>query len=525
MTLSEKLGNESRYKIWLLYLRKSRQDDPNETVEEVLAKHEAQLQEWAERELGCRIPEENIYREIVSGESIDAREEIKKVLARIEDPAVGGVIVMEPSRLSRGDLADCSKIIDSFRFSHSLIATPYMTYDLENKMERKFFKDELLRGNDYLEYTKEILFRGRVAAAKRGCFIGNHPPYGYNKVKVGKDHTLEINEDQAPAVQLAYDMYVNQGATPYQIACKLNELGVKPARIDKWKKDSIRVMLRNPHYAGYVAFNQKKFTPVLENGKIVYKRLAQAAEDVIIAEGKHTAIIDRALWTAAQELVARNPRINQFTGLKNPLATMFFCSKCGQAMALHPYKHAENRYTCKQRPPCFKSVKASAVIDAVIAGLEGAELPALELKVKNGDGDARKIQQTLLVKLEKQMEEYRAQEERQYDLLETNPNYPQDVFDRRNKALRAKMEDCQAAIYKAKSALPQSVDYAERVMALKAAIDILRDDTATPDEQNKVLRAIVERIEYSSVPSDQQNRKRLRGDEISPFELRFTLRL
>lgn len=525
MRISETIGKEARRKIWLLYLRKSRQDDPTETVEEVLEKHEAQLQEWAERELGAHIPEDCIYREIGSGESIDARVEIKKVLARIEDPDVAGAIVMEPSRLSRGDLSDCSKIIDSFRFSKSLVATPYMTYDLNNKMERKFFKDELLRGNDYLEYTKEILFRGRVAAVKRGCFIGNHPPYGYNKIKVGKDHTLEINEDQAPAVQLAYDMYVNDGATPYQIACRLNEMGVKPARIDKWKKDSIRVILRNPHYAGYVAFNQKKFTPVLENGEIVKRRLAQPEEDVIIAEGKHTAIIDRGLWEAAQEIVARNPRINQFTGLKNPLATLLFCKKCGQAMALHPYKHAEDRYTCKQRPPCYKSVKAGALLDAVIVSLEEAELPAMELKVKNGDGDARKIQQRLLAKLEKQMEEYRAQEERQYDLLETNPNYPQDVFDRRNKALREKMDECQAAIYKAKSALPQSVDYAERIVALKAAIDILRDDTATAEAKNKVVKAIVERIEFSSVPSDRENRKRLRGDEISPFEIRISLRL
>lgn len=510
---------------WLLYLRKSRQDNPDETVEEVLSKHEGQLQEWAERELNQRIPEENIYREIVSGESIDAREEIKKVLARIEDPAVAGVIVMEPSRLSRGDLADCSRIIDSFRFSHSLIATPYMTYDLENKMERKFFKDELLRGNDFLEYTKEILFRGRVAAVKRGCFIGNQPPYGYNKVKVGKDHTLEINEEQAPVVELAYNMYVNQGATPYQIASRLNALGIKPARIDKWKKDSIRVMLRNPHYAGYVAFNQKKFTQVLENGKIVKKRLAQAQDDVIIAEGKHPAIIERGLWQAAQGLVAQNPHTNQFTALKNPLATMLFCKGCGQAMALHPYKHAEDRYTCKQRPPCYKSVKATALLDAVVTSLESAELPALELKVKNGDGDARKIQQRLLVKLEKQMEDYRLQEERQYDLLETNPNYPQDVFERRNKALRAKMDECQAAIYKAKSALPQSVDYAERVVALKAAIDILRNDTATAEEKNKVVKAIVERIDFSSVPSDRENRKRLRGGEVSPFEIHITLRL
>lgn len=525
MTIRERLGNEARLKIWLLYLRKSRQDDPNETVEEVLAKHETQLQEWAERELGCRIPEENIYREIVSGESIDARDEIKKVLARIEDPDVAGVIVMEPSRLSRGDLADCSRIIDSFRFSRTVVATQYMTYDLEKEMERKFFKDELLRSSDFLDYTKKILFQGRVAAVKRGCYIGNHPPYGYNKIKIGKDHTLEINEDQAPAVELAYHMYVKEGKTPYQIACRLNELGFKPARIDKWKKDSVRVMLRNPHYAGYTAFNQKKMTPMLENGKIVKKRMAQAQEDVIIAEGKHQAIIGRELWEAAQELVARNPHINQNAGLKNPLAGLLYCGKCGHAMFWHPYKHAEDRYTCRERPPCYKSVKVSALLDAVIVALEESELPELELKVKNGDGDARKIQQRQLVKLEQQMEEYRAQEERQYDLLETNPNYPPEVFERRNKALRAKMDECQAAIYKAKSALPQSVDYAERVVALKAAIEILKDDAATIEAKNKIIKAIVERIEYVGPPSDSKNKKRQTRNGVDPFELAITLRL
>lgn len=511
--------------IWLLYLRKSRQDDPTETVEEVLAKHEAQLQEWAERELGGRIGEENIYREIVSGESIDARHEIKKVLSRIEDSTVAGVVVMEPSRLSRGDLADCSKIIDSFRFSRSVVATPYMTYDLENKMERKFFKDELLRGNDFLEYTKEILFRGRVAAVKRGCYIGNHPPFGYNKVKVGKDHTLEVNEDQATAVQLAFSMYVNDGATPYQIACKLNELGIKPARIDKWKKESVRVMLRNPHYAGYVAFNQKKRTPVLECGEIIKKRLAQPEEDVVIAEGKHPAIIDRATWSAAQELVARNPKVDGHKRLKNPLATLLYCKKCGHAMDLHPYKHAEDRYTCRQRPPCCKSIRASVLLRAVCTALAETELPALELKVKNGDGDAWKIQQRILAKLEKQMEDYRAQEERQYELLETNPNYPPEVFERRNKQLREKMEECQAAIRTAKASMPKSVDFSEKVATLKEAMAVLRDPEAPVVEQNKILRAVIERIEFSSVPPEIEKHTQMRGEKNSPFELSITLRL
>ena len=525
MTFKEKLGNESRHKIWLLYLRKSRQDDPNETVEEVLEKHEIQLQEWAERELGCRIPEENIYREVVSGESIDARQEIKKVLARIEDPNVAGVVCMNPSRLSRGDLADCARIIDSFRFSRTVVATQFMTYDLENKMERKFFKDELLRSSDFLDAVKDLLWQGRVAAHKRGCYLGNYAPYGFRKVKIGKDHTLEIIEEQAEVVRLVFDLYIKEDKTPYQIACRLNEMGVKPARCDKWVKDTVRVMLRNPHYAGYVAFNRIKRTPVLENGEIVYKRLAQAEEEQIIAEGKHTGIIPRDVWAAAQELVARHPRVNYERETKNPYAGIFVCSKCQKAMALHPYKHAEDRFTCKQRPPCFKSMRASVIHEAVLVALQEAELPALELKVKSGDGDARRIQQRLLVKLEKQMEDYRAQEERQYDLLETNPNYSQEVFNRRNAALRAKMDECQAAIYKTKSVLPQSVDYAERVTALKNAIAILKDPEATPAEQNRIVKAIVERIEYSSVPSDQENKKRLRGGEYSPFDLRITLRL
>ena len=51
----------------IVYFRKSRTDDPTLSVEEVLSKHEAILDEWAERNLGAIIPEENKYREVVSG--------------------------------------------------------------------------------------------------------------------------------------------------------------------------------------------------------------------------------------------------------------------------------------------------------------------------------------------------------------------------------------------------------------------------------------------------------------------------
>lgn len=511
--------------IWIMYLRKSRQDDPNETVEEVLAKHETILQEWALREFGFEIPEENIYREVISGESIADREEIKKVLARLEDPAVAGVLVVEPSRLSRGDLADCAKIIDSFRFSKTLIATPYMSYDLENKMERKFFQDELLRSNEFLEYTKSILWRGRIAAVKRGCFINHTAPYGYKRIKIGKDHTLEIIEEQAEVIRLAFHLYIKENLTPHRIAGRLNKMGVPAPKGGKWTRDTIHSILRNEHYAGYVVFNKYKETQMLENGEVITRRIYQPEEEWIIAEGKHKAIIDRETWEQAKTLVARNPRLNSKRELINPLAGILVCKGCGRAMKYAIYSKTFPRYTCKSKPLCYKSVKVDAMLDAVIVALEESELPALELKAQNGDGNAQNIQRKLLAKLEKQMEEYRAQEDRQFELLETNPNYSQEVFNRRNAELRQKMEECKSAIYKAKSSLPESVDYFERVAVLRSAIDILKDDAATADDKNKVLKKIIDKIEYSGQPSDPSPQRWSNRNGSDPFEIVVTLRL
>lgn len=508
---------------WLIYLRKSRQDNPDETVEEVLAKHETMLQEYAEKELGGRIPEDNIYREVVSGESIDDRVEIKKVLARLEDPHVKGVLVVEPSRLSRGDLSDCAKVIDAFRFTYSLIATPMMTYDLEKKMERKFFQDELLRGNDYLEYTKEILFRGRVAAVKRGCYIGNYAPYGYKKVKRGKDHTLEIIEDEAAVVRMIFDLYINEGLTPYRIAQRVNKLGVPAPRGDKWVKDTVRVILRNQHYEGKVVFNKIKATTVVEHGERVVKRLLQPPEEVIIAEGKHTGIISTETWEAAQRLVARNPRVRHTYALKNPFSGVLVCGKCGGALYQHPYKHAEDRYECRTRPRCYMSTKVSEIEAAVLTVLEEAELPALKLKVKNGDGNSLKIKQRQLAKLEAQMAEFVEQEERQFDLLETG-KYSQELFDRRNAVLRDKMEECQKQLYQVKSTMPKSIDYSERVVALQAAIDMLKDPDATPAEKNKVLGAIVDKLVFKGSPMIDKSKKGYKKN-ANKFTIEAFLRL
>ena len=67
----------------------------------MLSKHELQLQDYAVIEFGKKISEEHICREVVSGETIDDRPVMKKVLHMLESQIYAGVLVIEPQRLSR----------------------------------------------------------------------------------------------------------------------------------------------------------------------------------------------------------------------------------------------------------------------------------------------------------------------------------------------------------------------------------------------------------------------------------------
>ena len=481
--------------IYLMYLRKSRADNPDETIEEVLSKHETMLQEFAKREFGFEIPESNIYREVCSGESIEERTEIKKVLAKIEDDSVKGVIVIEPQRLSRGDLIDCCRLIQDFRYTKTLVITPMLTYNLENKMERKFFQDELLRGRDYLEYTKEILFRGRVASAKRGNFVGNHAPFGYDRVKVGKDWTLTPN-DNAIYVKMIFDWYVTENLSTTKISERLEQMGVPTISGKRWEESVIRGILVNKHYLGKIVFATTKETIVIENGQRKKKTIKQE-EQAIIVDGKHLALIDEETFNRVTERRLLNaPKIKNGYALTNPFASLIYCAKCGRAIRLRLQKNYEARMSCNNNPACSKSTPLSELTKAVISALEMSELPNLEAMLNNKK-DSIGIQRNLLTNLQKQLAELKGQEEKQYELLEKGI-YSEELFDRRNKALQEKIELVKNQLNEAKNNIPKEIDYADKIISLKRAISGLKDNNLSPIEKNKLLKAIIKRIEYSN---------------------------
>ena len=67
MSYDNTLNNQYLSSEILIYLRKSRSDDPLLSVDEVLQQHKKILDDWITRNFKTPIPEENIYMEVVSG--------------------------------------------------------------------------------------------------------------------------------------------------------------------------------------------------------------------------------------------------------------------------------------------------------------------------------------------------------------------------------------------------------------------------------------------------------------------------
>lgn len=490
----------------LMYLRKSRADNPAETVEEVLYKHYNILQDYALRELGFRVPEENIYREVVSGESISDRVEIKKVLSRCERKDIRAVLVVDPQRLSRGDLIDCGTLVNTFLYTDTLIITPTITYHLDNKMERRFFQDELMRGHDYLEYVKEILERGKLASIQRGAFIDARAPYGYDRVKRGRDYTLVANES-AEVVRLIFELFL-AGNTTWKIGKTLESMGIKsPSGRDDWQAGTIDKIIRNEHYAGKVVYGKSKTVTVYEDGQRITRR-ARVKDGYVVAEGQHEAIIDDETFEAAQKLIGQRPPLPADRALRNCFAGILHCDKCG-APLVHKVKGEQREYMVCKTPKCCKAVSYDILRERVANTLENVQLPQIVAKLESGEGDAREIREKLIKELERELDEAKAQEQKQYELLERGV-YSEDIFFERNAAIHKRITELVDGIQEANRTMPDAVDYRAGLVTLAEAIDALRDKHAPTYEVNRFLRSIISDIRCESVQSCRRNEYILR---------------
>lgn len=315
----------------IVYLRKSRAER-NETVEEVLARHEKILQDYAIQTFGEKIPEVNIYREVVSGETLDERIEIKKVFQRLENEPIRALLVVEPQRISRGRLTDCGRVIDILEYTDTWVVTVTKTYNLSNKFDKQLFEAQLTQGNQYLEYHKEIMDRGKNLSIREGKYVGSTPPFGYDRKALDRGFMLIKHKEEAPIVKTIYDLFVDEDLSTKEIAAYLNKHKMKPRKNNLWDYEMVRHVMKNEVYYGSTAWGKRPTVKKLINGEITKMRIS--AEDYMLVRGKHDPIVSKEKWDMAQAKIKGNPssRTGLNRDLQNPLAGLVFCKKCGHSL-------------------------------------------------------------------------------------------------------------------------------------------------------------------------------------------------
>lgn len=496
----------------LVYLRKSRADDPLLTVEEVLSKHETILDEWAERNLGAVVPEENKYREVVSGETIEARPEIQKILRYIESPKVKAILTVEIQRLSRGDLEDAGRLIKLLRYTNTLVITPQKTYDLKDEYDRDIFERELKRGNEFLEYQKKIMGRGRLLSVSQGNFIGSVPPYGYDKAWIiegkRKCPTLSINEEQANAVRMAFELYVNQDMGINNICSRFDSLGINPPKGENWSPAALKDMLSNVHYIGKVKWNWRKTVTVVEDSEIIKTR--PKAENYLIYDGKHPAIVSEELFYNAQAKRGRNRRARPKTKVRNPLAGIVYC-QCGRAMSLRTYmkdgkQRAPARLICDNQTHCkTSSCLYDEMVEQVCKILQRS-IADFEVLLKNDNNEARILQEKHIQTLKNKIEELNKKEINQWEKY-SEEGMPKEIFDRLNAKVLQEKEELQQALKTARESIPAYVDYENALFRFRDALAALTSTTVSAEQKNRLLKSCIERITYNRGQSVRLTKK------------------
>ena len=528
------------------YGRKSRTDDPLLSVEEVLEKHNKILEEYAIAHLGGPIPEENKYREVGSGESLDSRPEISRLLKAIESPAIKAVMVVDVQRLSRGDLEDAGRLIKTLRYTNTHVITPYKTYDLRDEYDRDAFERELKRGNEYLEYFKKIQARGKLASVKEGNYVGSVAPYGFDRLHVqdGKKSyfTLTERKDQADVVRMVFNWYCNEDIGVTAICRRLEELGIKTKTGGKyWYPYQIFSMLENVHYIGCVRWNWRKTIKIIEDQEVRELRPKAKVNEYLIFEGKHDGIISNELFERAKEIRGNRHRTKQNLTLKNPFSGIMYCS-CGAKIGYNSYRnkgveYAPAKLVCNNQVHCKTgSVFFHEIFEDVCHALEDC-IQDFEVRIQNDNDDSFKLHKDLVVRLERKLKELEekevAQWEAQYD---PNPDLrlPPNVFKKLNEKLLAEKDEIQKSLAKAKGSMPKPIDYKEEVLKFKDALDALRDPEIDAKTKNRFLKDIIDRIEYergSTVKITKANAKEYGYDTIKglqwhtpPYKIKLKLK-
>lgn len=500
--------------LYAMYLRKSRADLEMEALGEgeTLARHTNMLNALADRK-GILPEQIVVYKELVSGDSIDERPEMQRLLSDVYKKKFKGVLVVEVERLARGNTKDQGEVADAFQYSNTLILTPAKTYDPHNEFDQEYFEFGLFMSRREYKTIKRRMQTGKDESVKEGNYVPSVAPYGFTAVrKSKKDRILVEKPEESRIVKMIFNWRTEEGKSTGWIARELTKQGI-PTRnkAKEWARTTIRDILSNVHYIGMVSWKEqqtvKEHDPA--TGKLVKKRNKYG--EVEIYEGKHDGFISKEQFDKAQAMFKKSAPVKLETIMTNPFAGLLRCSACGKIIGIQKYSTSNvpsnqaDRFTHKRSTICtMKSLPVPLVLDTFVEGLN-AIIKDCEIKMESDHGqEERSRHEALIQTLESELAKQEKKKRRLFDSWEADDGtYTKEEFIERKRMYANTIDTLKAQIKEAKAAFPEPVDYKAQVVMLHSLIDCIGNPDLDAKAKNDFLKQHIEKITYDVIDYGQ----------------------
>lgn len=435
-----------------------------------------------------------------SSEDWEGRPELQKMLKELETGIYDGVLVTEQDRMSR-DATDMGLFKRFCRKEEILFYTLNKTYNFMNDDDNFMTGIQAEMDAHFMRITKRKLLRGRVQALKSGVSFG-YAPFGYNKSPV-KPKILIKDPNESKAVEMIFNMYVNEKAVQREIAEKVNLLGYKTRENKPFTDISISLILKNVVHKGTLSYELKGLAP-------------------IIVENAHEAIISEKLFEDAQ--IIRSQRRKAPPGAKDGkylLSQLVKCAKCKTNLSF-AYKRAWREKKTEMElhmMNCYASlsskrkkeikgkcdnigVKASRIEEAVLQDLQGYLVNLeneIELLTQDGDSGFKDVRDKI-EQIDKRLDKLDFQKSR---IQEGYENGIYDADEAKNKLRRIK-ED--GIILKRSREEAENMDSSSEIEKRKTAreriMTVLSNEGNDIVETNRTLREVIDCIHYYKAGKD-----------------------
>lgn len=172
-----------------------------------------------------------------------------------ENPLIKGVIIYRLDRLAR-DLRIQENIIHDLHIKRKKRLISIKESDLDSKdISRVMFRQIL---GSFAEYEKNLITNrlkvGRSNKANKGEKAGGSIPIGYKS----KGKKIIVDENQKKTIQLIFHLKRYKRLSLGKIAAELNSKQIPTARGGKWYAGTIKYILENSIYKGFLEYTDIK---------------------------------------------------------------------------------------------------------------------------------------------------------------------------------------------------------------------------------------------------------------------------